>query len=127
MQEFLSETEIGDSPRIKAHWPSRRGALNEVRPCALRTPRSSLDAGFGASRSAPLQRDADVPGYAPGEIGDLVSDLVAAWFELPLPERIHLLGQAGERVLPAGLQVVVDGAPVVGAHHIGEAKHLHLG
>src|SRR5215510_2364625 len=103
--------------------PDFGGAFDAVR---VKAARAAMTATC-MTGSAPLQRDTDVPGHATGEVDHLVPHLVAARLQLPFPEIVHLLGQAGQRLFPAGLQVVVDRTPVVGAHHIGKANDLDLG
>src|SRR5215470_9066054 len=78
-------------------------------------------------RSTPLQRDGDVAGHPVGKVGDLEAGLVTERSQVLIPEPVHLLGHACQRVLPARFQIVVDGAPVIGAQGIGEAEDFDLG
>src|ERR1700704_4557720 len=87
-------------------------------PAMVRPPRSS-----DSKRLAPTQEDADIAWHAARIVDDLVADVIAARLELALPEFMDLLGNAGQRLLPAVLDLV-DGASVVGADMIGKAEHL---
>src|SRR6476660_4347887 len=76
-------------------------------------------------RSTPSQRYGDVAWHAVRETDDLGLELVAARFEVLVPQLKDFLGDAGERLLPARF-LLIDGAPTVSAQRVGETVHLDL-
>ena len=62
----------------------------------------------------------------PGKSMIWTFNLVSERAELPVPELVHLLGQAGQRRFPTGL-LLIDGPAVVGAERVGKAIDLNLG
>src|SRR5580700_3447885 len=78
------------------------------------------------SLSLPAQGHADVSRHAARKVDDLEPQFVAARLEVRLPEFIELLGQPGQRALPAGF-LLIDGAAVIGAKLIGKAEDEYLG
>src|SRR6476619_2591927 len=73
--------------------------------------------------STPFQSHRDVARHAARKADDLGSELVAARFEMPVPESVDLLGDASQRLFPASL-LLIDGAAAVRAQPVREAVHL---
>src|SRR5512132_3707879 len=74
----------------------------------------------------PAQGHADVTRHTVGKIHDLYFQLVAARAKVLLPQLIDFLRHAGECPFPAGF-LLIDGAPLVRAQVVGQAKDLNLG
>src|SRR6186713_1021492 len=104
-------------------WAPPRLSLRTTRPASSRAKLcTSTAATTSSTRSSdrlaaallgtPIQRDADVARLSAGPIGNLEFYFVSLWPQILLPEFKQLLGQPGERILPAGLLLIDRAAPV---------------
>ena len=74
----------------------------------------------------PAQSNADISRHPTRKFKDLIADLIAFFPEMVVPEVIDFLGNARQRLFPAGL-LLVDGASAVCAQRVRKAMDLDFG
>ena len=98
-----------------------------LEPEEIRAHQVNLDVAKGTVADAGrLFRAGDLDGALQLLADDLRAELVALGAEMTIPQTIDLLGYTGEGLLPSPF-LLIDGAPLVGAHRVRKAINTHFG